>query len=112
MVTKLNFKYPEVVDVFLKTLKEYGFDFTLDPLYGYLYIKGKLSYVGFSADGTAEMSLIDDNKYLKVEINPDNITVRLVRSDPDQGIKVKDFVFRKNIRVYTYTDFGYLTIEY
>jgi len=52
------------------------------------------------------------NKYLKVEINPDNITVRLVRSDPDQGIKVKDFVFRKNIRIYTYTDFGYLTIEY
>jgi len=47
-----------------------------------------------------------------VEVNPDDITVRLVVSDPDNGLKIKKLVFKKNIRVYSYTGSGYLTVEY
>jgi hypothetical protein len=108
----IDLKHPEVLDGFLKLLKEYGFEFIHDPLNGDVYIKGNISFVNLDPHGTAEMSLIDGNKYLKVEINPDNITVRLVKPDPVLEIKVKRLVLRKNVKIYSYTETGYLTIEY
>jgi hypothetical protein len=111
-VEKRDLKYPEVLNDFLILLKEYGFEYIHDPLNGDVYVKGDISYISLDPHGTAEISLVNDNKYLKVEINTDNITVGLVRSDPDSGLKIKELVLRKNVRVYSYTDFGYLTIEY
>jgi len=108
----MDLKYPEVLDGFLKLLKEYGFEFLHDPLNGDVYVKGDISYINLDPHGNAEISLVDGNKYLKVEVNPDDITVRLVVSDPDNGLKIKKLVFKKNIRVYSYTGSGYLTVEY
>jgi hypothetical protein len=116
MVTKtekmIDLKHPEVLDEFLKLLKEYGFEFMHDPLNGNVYIKGNISFVNLDPNGTTELSLTDGNKYIKVEINTKNITVRLVRPDPVLEVKVKRLVLRKNVRVYSYTETGYLTIEY
>jgi hypothetical protein len=110
-VEKLDLKYPEVLDGFLKLLKEYGFEYMHDPLNGDVYVKGNVSYINLDPHGTAEISLVDDNKYLKVEIDTDSITVRLVASDPVNGLKIKKLVLKKNVRVYSYGS-GYLTVEY
>jgi hypothetical protein len=110
-VEKSDLKYPEVLDGFLKLLKEYGFEYLHDPLNGDVYVKGDISYINLDPHGTVEISLVDGNKYLKVEMDTDSIKVRLVVSDPVNGLKIKKLVFKKNVRVYSYGS-GYLTVEY
>jgi len=111
-VKKLDLKQPEDFDMFLKSIVDLGFRVMHDPLYGYLYIKGDLTLTGFEPDGKGEINIIDDNKYLKTEINRDDITVTATVSDPVQGIKIRKFVLKKDVKIRMYPDFGYLSIEY